>query len=240
MKIKVPLVLLMFALISGSYADARVVMLKQRLATVFPAEMIPDEIRPSEMAGFYEAQINGHIFYISEDGRYLINGEVLDLQQQKNLTKTRLSDKRRQLLASLDEDDMIIYGGESYRYTVTVFTDIDCGYCRKLHSQMKQYNGLGIRIRYLAYPRAGINSPSFKKAEAVWCAEDRQKALSLAKTGQQPVYRACDNPVAEQYQLGGQFGVQGTPAIVLDNGELVPGYVPPADLLRMIQSKGLR
>lgn len=237
MKLKALLIFMLFAFVAGSYADATVVMLKQRLATVFPAEIIPDEIQRSEMQGFYEAQINGHIFYISEDGQYLINGEVLDLKQQKNLTKTRISQHRHQLLASLDEDDMIIYGDTASRYTVTVFTDIDCGYCRKLHSQMRAYNGLGIRVRYLAYPRAGLNSASYQKAVAVWCADDRQQALSLAKTGQQPAYQACDNPVAEHLKLGEQFGVQGTPAIVLENGEVVPGYVPPADLLRMLQTK---
>lgn len=227
----------MFMLVAGSNADNQTILLQQRLATVFPAELVPNNFQQAELPGFYEAEINGRVFYISSDGRYLINGEVLDLQQQRNITKTRLQRQRKELLGSLDEADMIIYSPQEYRYTITVFTDIDCGYCRKLHSQIHEYNAMGIRVRYLAYPRSGKDTPSYYKAVSVWCAADRQQALTQAKNGQLPPFHSCDHPVDRHLQLGERFGVKGTPAIILDDGELVPGYVPPVDLLRMLQAR---
>jgi thiol:disulfide interchange protein DsbC len=118
-----------------------------------------------------------------------------------------------------------------------VFTDIDCGYCRKLHSQIKDYDRQGIQIRYLFYPRAGMDSESARKAEAVWCAKDRHQAMSDAKRGKSVSYRRCDNPVREHYLLGQAVGVTGTPALVLENGELIPGYIPPNRLRRLLDEK---
>jgi thiol:disulfide interchange protein DsbC len=116
-----------------------------------------------------------------------------------------------------------------------VFTDIDCGYCRKLHAQMEEYNANGIAINYMAFPRAGIGSRSYEKAVSVWCADDQQAAMTLAKAGSDPDPKQCDNPIAEQYQLGLSMGVSGTPNMMTQSGQLIPGYVPPEQLRERLE-----
>ena len=120
------------------------------------------------------------------------------------------------------------------QHTVTVFTDIDCGYCRKMHSQMAAYNKEGIKIRYLMFPREGVNSDSFNKAVAVWCADDRQDAMTKAKRGEEIARKTCDNPVEAQFELGQKLGVRGTPSMILEDGEMIPGYVPPTQLAQLL------
>ena len=189
-----------------------------------------DDIRRSPIEGLYEVTFGNHIIYVTGDGKYLVQGRITDLETREAITERREQALKKAMLDRLDEKDMIVYGNEDLPYTVTVFTDIDCAYCRRLHREIADYNEAGIRIRYLAYPRAGPGSLSEKKAEAVWCAEDRRKALTLAKEGRKVPFKACDNPVRAQYQLGRDFGIAGTPALVLDDGEVIPGYVPPRRL----------
>ena len=141
------------------------------------------------------------------------------------------------VLSKIDEDRMIVYGPDDAKHTITVFTDIDCGFCRRLHSEMDQYNKQGIAIRYLFYPRAGIGSDSYNKAVSVWCADDRHAAMDAAKAGKDIPSKTCDNPVEAHYELGQQMRVQGTPALVLSDGEIVPGYVPPAKLRRALDER---
>ncbi len=199
------------------------------LAVLIPHLKV-DSVTASPIPGLYEVTFGNHIVYVTEDGKYLVQGRITNLETREPITELRERALKKALLDRLDEKDMIVYGDEDLPYTVTVFTDIDCPYCRKLHSQVDQYNQQGIRIRYLAYPRAGPGSPSEKKAEAVWCAEDRKQAMTLAKSGGEVPYRKCDNPVREQYRLGQDLGITGTPALVLDDGEIIPGYVPPKRL----------
>ena len=199
------------------------------LAVLIPHLKV-DSVTPSPIPGLYEVTFGNHIVYVTEDGKYLVQGRITNLETREPITELRERAFKKALLDRLDEKDMIVYGDEDLPYTVTVFTDIDCPYCRKLHSQVDQYNKEGIRIRYLAYPRAGPGSSSEKKAEAVWCAEDRKQAMTLAKSGGKVPYRKCDNPVREQYRLGQDLGITGTPALVLDDGEIIPGYVPPKQL----------
>jgi len=196
-----------------------------------------EDIAPSPVAGLYEVMVGARLFYVSADGRYLLSGRLVDLESGKDLTEERVAKARKAMVDAVGEDQMIVYGSDESRHTVTVFTDIDCGYCRKLHSQMKGYNGLGIRIRYLFYPRAGLGSDSARKAVAVWCAEDRRKAMDAAKQGKEVPFRECENPVAEHYMLGQLVGISGTPALVLENGELIPGYLPPARLRALLDEK---
>jgi len=120
---------------------------------------------------------------------------------------------------------------------VTVFTDVSCGYCRKLHSQIADYNKLGITVRYLAFPRAGVPSANADEMQAIWCAKDPLKAMTEAKAGKKVSAASCDAKIAEQYQLGNSFGVNGTPAIVLEDGNMIPGYQPPEDLLRTLEAR---
>ena len=132
---------------------------------------------------------------------------------------------------------MIVFGPDDAKYTITAFTDVDCGYCRKLHSEMDKYNANGIRIRYMAYPRAGLNSESYNKMVSVWCADDRKAAMNIAKTGASIPPKTCDNPIAEQYALGQAMRIQGTPALILDDGDVLPGYVPADKLVKLLEHR---
>ncbi len=193
------------------------------------------EIRPSDAPGLFEVVIGSQIVYVSGDGRYLLQGPLIDLREQKNLTKPRLKKLKADAIAALDETQMVIFGPKDAKHTITVFTDIDCGYCRKLHSEIDQYNDRGIRVRYLFYPRAGIGSSSYDKAVSVWCADDRKQAMTRAKAGRPIEKRDCSNPVKADLALGERMGVTGTPAIVLEDGEMVPGYVPADRLLSILE-----
>ena len=153
------------------------------------------------------------------------------------ITENRLSELKVAALAAVGEDQMIIYGPEDAKDTVTVFTDIDCGFCRKLHSEMAKYNDEGIRIRYLFYPRAGIGSESYNKAVSVWCAEDRKAAMDKAKAGGEVERKTCENPVEAHYELGQTMRLSGTPALILEDGEMVPGFVPPDKLRKALDQR---
>lgn len=194
----------------------------------------PNDILDSPIPGVYQVSIPPRVYYASADGRYVINGDLYDAVANKNLSQGVRNQSTVETINAINEDSMIIFGKKSSKHTVTVFTDIDCGYCRKLHHEVKKYNDLGIRVRYMAYPRAGIGSSAFKKAEAVWCSKDRAKAMTDAKNGVVVSSENCANPVREQFELGNALGIRGTPAIILENGELIPGYAPAAQLLQTI------
>ncbi len=196
-----------------------------------------DSIEASPVPGLYEVLIGARLYYVSADGRYFIQGKMTDIETGVDLTETKVSAARKKLIDNVGEDKMIVFGKGDEKHTINVFTDIDCGYCRKLHSQIDEYNDKGIRVRYLFYPRAGVNSESGRKAVSVWCADDRKKALSEAKQGKALAQKNCSNPVADEYALGKVVGVTGTPALVLENGELIPGYIPPARLRRLLDAK---
>jgi len=191
---------------------------------------------PAPVPGLYEVTVGPDILYVTQDGRYLIQGNIIDLETRANLTAPRAAQAASNALEKVGEENMVIYEPKETKHTVTVFTDIDCGYCRKLHSEMDQYLAHGIRVRYLFYPRAGIKSESARKAVAVWCADDRNTAMTLAKSGQPIEMKDCENPVSDHYSLGEQMGIRGTPAIVLTSGERLPGYVP-ADRLNQYLSQ---
>jgi thiol:disulfide interchange protein DsbC len=144
---------------------------------------------------------------------------------------------RKAALDKIGEQDMIVFKAPNSKYTVSVFTDIDCGYCRKLHSEIDQYLAQGITVRYLFFPRAGKGSESYNKAVAVWCAADKNKALTAAKKGDAFDIKSCDNPVDKHMQLGEDFGMTGTPMIVTAKGNILPGYVPAAQLAKVLASE---
>jgi thiol:disulfide interchange protein DsbC len=188
----------------------------------------PEELRATAVAGIYELTRGADIVYVTADGKYAFTGDLVELASNSNLTEQHRRELRAKAVATFPEDAMLIFGPKDPKYTVTVFTDVDCPYCRKLHSQIGDYNRLGIRVRYLLYPRTGPNTQSWTKAEQVWCSPDRNAALTLAKLGQELKSKPCaNNPVARSYALGQDFSLEGTPAIIMPNGELLPGYVPP-------------
>jgi thiol:disulfide interchange protein DsbC len=194
-----------------------------------------EELRPSAVPGIYELAQGADIAYVTADGKYAFSGDLLDLATQDNLTETRRRQMRAELIGAIPESEMLVFGPSEPKYTVTVFTDVDCGYCRQLHSQIADYNRLGIRVRYLFYPRTGPNTESWTKAEEVWCSGNRNEALTQAKRGVALDAKVCpNNPVAKHYALGRKFDLGGTPAIVLASGELIAGYVSPRELVHRL------
>lgn len=189
-----------------------------------------ENVRSTPANGLYELQAGNQIFYITQDGKYLLTGHMLDMTTKENLTDTRMKGIRLDAIKSVSDDQLISFKAEDEKHQVTVFTDIDCGYCRKLHSELDGYNELGISINYLFFPRTGLGSESYNKAVSVWCNEDRHTALTKAKAGESLPVKNCNNPVADHYQLGTEMGVTGTPYIVTEQGDLLPGYLPPAKL----------
>lgn len=197
-------------------------------------------VSDTPIKGVKEVMVDGgrgsEILYLSDDGKYIINGTLFDIENRVDLTDQKKSVIRKELLAGMGDSERINFYPENMEHHVTVFTDIDCGYCRKLHAEMQQYNELGIGISYLFFPRAGLQSGSFDKAVNVWCAADQQQAMTMAKAGEPVTAKSCDNPIAEHYSAGVSSGVSGTPALVLDNGMLMPGYLPPAQLKQRLES----
>jgi thiol:disulfide interchange protein DsbC len=195
-----------------------------------------EDVRPSAIEGLYEVAIGSQIVYVTGDRKYLFKGDIVDLETNKSLTEARRSGLRLNEMGQLQEAQMVIFGPEDAAHTITVFTDIDCTYCRKLHREIDQINARDIRVRYVFYPRFGPGSESWAKADAVWCSEDRQSALTRAKNGEDVEAETCSTPVAEHYALGNKIGVRGTPAILMEDGELLPGYVPAAELAKYLET----
>jgi len=188
--------------------------------------------------GLYEVDAGATIWYITADGRFLIDGDVFDVDKRVNLSDAKREKARVKAINAIGEDQMIVFSPQGKAdYTVSVFTDVDCGYCRKLHREIKQYTDAGIKIRYLSYPRAGVNSSAYKKAVAAWCADDRKAALTLAKQGQPIEMKTCANPVKKHMALGESLGLTGTPTLVLEDGQMIPGYVPASKLRQMLDAK---
>ena len=188
----------------------------------------PEELRATAIPGIWELTRGADIVYVTADGKYAFTGDMVELASDKNLTEQHRRELRVKAIGNFPESEMLIFGPKDPKYTVTVFTDVDCPYCRKLHSQIATYNRLGIRVRYVLYPRTGPNTESWTKAEQVWCSSDRNDALTRAKLGEQLKTKPCaDNPVARSYALGQEFALEGTPAIIMPSGEMLPGYVPP-------------
>lgn len=195
-----------------------------------------EELRPSPITGMYELMRGTDVAYVSTDGKYVIAGDLYELASNDNLSETRRRDVRLKMLAGVPESEMLVFAPREPKHTITVFTDVDCGYCRKLHSQIGEYNRLGIRVRYLLYPRSGPNSESWDKAVEVWCSPRRNEALTRAKRGDELDVKPCGkSPVERHYELGQAFAIRGTPAIILSDGEILPGYVPPAVLAQHLK-----
>ena len=196
----------------------------------------PEDLHATPIPGVYELLRGADAAYVSSDGRYAIIGDMYETGTNNDLTESRRRDLRLKMLAAIPEAQMVVFGPDNPRHTITVFTDMDCAYCRKLHSQISDYNRLGIRVRYIAYPRTGPNTASWSKAEQVWCSADRKAALTAAKLGKTLPTKVCaDNPVAKEYQLGQDFNLQGTPTIILGNGAMVEGYLAPNDLVQELK-----
>jgi thiol:disulfide interchange protein DsbC len=191
-----------------------------------------NSVSASPLPGVLEVSYDGGVIYVSRDARYAITGSLVDLDTRENLTDNVLAGQRIQILADVPENRMIIYEpADQVKHTITTFTDIDCPFCRKMHREMAEMNALGIRVRYMLFPRAGIPSASYEKAVSVWCAPDQRLAMSRAKAGEIPEKRACENPVAEHMALARRLGLTGTPFTITETGRVIAGYRPAQELL---------
>jgi len=222
-------------LLSGLATAADEQAIEERIRALVP-EVENLAIAETPVPGMMEVRLNNDIIYMSADGRFLMQGRLIDLETKQDLTDSAKSGLRREQIAALDDEDMVSFGPGDSEFELMVFTDTDCGYCRRLHEQIDEYVNAGIQIHYLAFPRAGVGSETYETMVSVWCAEDRQQAITTAKSGGKLPKAECENPVEEQYRLGQSLGVTGTPALLTTNGDLIPGYVPPDQLKQRLQN----
>jgi len=219
------------AAVSGP-ADPRAALLK-----LLPAGAKIEDLKPSPIPGLYEFAQDADVSYLTADGKYFLDGNLYDMHTRENLTEALRTHARVAMIAAVPESEMLIFSPPNPKYTITVFTDVDCQYCRKLHSEMAELNRLGVRVRYMFFPRTGPNTESWRKAEVVWCSANRNDALTRAKLGDAlDMNKTCGpTPVAREYALGESIGVRGTPAIVTESGDYIAGYMPPKELVAQLK-----
>ena len=212
--------------------------IRNKLNSVRP-DLSVSEVKPSVVNGMYEVTVRGGgTLYVSEDAQYFFLGDLYQVLPSGlvNLSEAAKNGAREKMMAEVKSEELFVYSPKGkVKASVAVFTDVDCGYCRKLHMEVPKLNEMGIEVKYLAFPRAGIGSKSYQKIASAWCAKDRNEALTTLKNGKSIDIAVCENnPVAKQYELGGKVGVRGTPAIILENGEMVPGYLPAEELAKQL------
>ena len=232
--IKVLIVSLIGLILSDVNADEAAI--RQAMTKSMPSVKV-DSVKPAVIKGLFEVVVGANIYYVSEDGKYLLQGRLVDVAARKDLTEEKLNVTRKLAIEKMGQANMIVFKPKITKYTVTIFTDIDCGYCRKLHSEIDQYLAQGITIQYLFFPRAGKGSDSYNKAVSVWCAEDRNAALTAAKKDQKLPEKTCDNPIDKHMQLAAEFDVKGTPMIISENGNVYPGYLPAKQLVEALENE---
>lgn len=215
--------------------DATLEEVREQMSARFES-ISPEDVSKSPVDGWFTIQKGSVVAYVSGDGRYLLQGDLIDLESQVNLTEKSRNSARRDLMMSLENERSIVFTPDEVKHTVTVFTDVDCGYCRKLHSEIDQYLDKGIQVRYVLYPRNGPASKAWNTSEEVWCSRDRNAALTAAKLDRSFESAKCDaSIVSDHYMLGRDIGLSGTPAIVLEDGTQIGGYMPPAQLAMRLE-----
>ncbi|RKZ45702.1 MAG: DsbC family protein [Candidatus Parabeggiatoa sp. nov. 3] len=258
---RISMILALLALSSSAFAaDTPTSKAQQQVPSAVTAtakkmfgEEASKKVARSPVAGLYEVIVgNGDVLYISLNGRHIIAGNIFS-RNGKNLTKKRQNElrqednpRRQKAINAVDETEMVVFApkGET-KYTVNVFTDVDCGYCAKFHQERQKLNEGGVKVRYLAFPRAGVDSTTYKKMVSIWCASDQQKAMTDAKERKSLGWVSCSikskknsrKNIKAQLELGQSIGVSGTPAMVLEDGELMPGYVPADKLIPFLEEK---
>lgn len=215
-------------------------LVRQAVLRLAPRAQV-DSIKPAGMPGFYQVIASGRMVYVSADGKYMFNGDLIDLASRSNLSDVAWAAFRKAELAKVPESQRIVFAPANPKYRVTVFTDVNCGYCRALHQHIAEFNKDGIAVEYLAWPREGVTTtagnltPTYKEMVSVWCAADRKAAFTAAKNGRLPKSASCANPVKDEFDLGVKLGVSGTPTIIGQNGMVLGGYLAPDQLLKMLQ-----
>ena len=222
-----------FAAVAGSaFADDAQKKVTDALHAIAPSARI-DSIVSSELPGFQQAIVDGHVLYVSNDGKYLIQGDVINITTHSSLTQTSMAAVRKDVLKKIPSDKMLTFAPPNPKYAVTVFTDVDCPYCRQFHKQIAAYNQWGIAVNYVLFPLA-MHPGADKKAESVWCSKDRNSMYTAAMNGQDPGKKVCENPIAELNAIGMSMGVEGTPAVFMDDGTQIGGYLPPDQLAQKL------
>lgn len=245
------MLLLMMMLIASQLvlaAQTEIEVVKASLKKLIKVD--PDSVKLTQVDGLYEVAYGSKIVYMTKDGNFLIEGDVYDVNKGVNLTENVRQVGRKKVIDSIDQKHVITFApkGGKAKYVITAFTDIDCGYCRKLHKEMKQYNDLGIEMRYVAFPRSGPKTESYYKAIAVWCAKDRNKAMTFAKGGakldqlkgltQVKDPEGCQKAVDSHLAKAREIGITGTPTLFMESGQVIPGYVPAERLIQMLKANG--
>jgi len=217
--------------------DAGVTALRTALLAKMPNLPVKG-ITETPVKGIYEVLYGSQVAYLSQDARYMFDGDLVDLHSSENLTEVRRAEGRLAALAEVGEDQMMVFAPKEVKHTMTVFTDVDCGYCRKLHKEIGVLNKAGVKVRYMLYSRAGVGSDSYNTMVSAWCADDPKAALTTAKLGGKIESRQCDNPVKKHMEVGRALGLRGTPMIVLEDGSLIAGYQPAARLIATLNKIG--
>lgn len=234
MKLKLMAFSVLGALSLNVFADNGVEQrVVEQLRSVFP-KLTVEQIKESHIQGLYEVMLGAEVLYASADGRYIVQGDMIDLKNRRNLSEQQRSKARVKILRDIPKNEIVAFPPAKTKHSVYVFTDISCGYCRRLHRDVEALNQGGIAVNYLAFPRQGAGSANFRDMESVWCAADRTQAMTDAKFGKGVKSAKCANPVAKHFELGQVIGVRGTPAIYLENGQQVGGYLPPEELIKAV------
>jgi thiol:disulfide interchange protein DsbC len=222
-------------------ANAPENIVRQTIQRLVPKAQI-DQVTPAPMPGFYQVIASGHLVYVSADGKYVLNGDLIDAAKGTSLTDDAWANYRKTELAKVPVADRIVFAPKNPKYTVTVFTDVTCPYCRVLHEQIDAFNKEGIAVQYLAWPRSGVvgedgkPTATYNEMVSIWCASDRNDAFTAAKKGHEPKSATCTNPVKDQFDLGLKLGVTGTPAVYTQDGTQIGGYLSPAEMLQAVQA----
>lgn len=225
----------------GLTVTANMVFASEQTVKAQFQKMVPDvvvkEVSKSPINDFYQIQVDsGKVFYMSEDGKYLLQGYLFDLtgKEPKNLTLQTEEKFVASLINNMSKSKMVVFKAKDNqpKTHITIFTDTTCPYCHRLHQEVPMLNANGIEVRYLAFPREGFASRGFDELQKVWCADNKQEAMNqLMQEIPVKSTKKCDSPVVEQYVLGQKIGIRGTPAIILENGQIIPGYQPASQLI---------
>ena len=236
MKFKfVVLSMAMAAIIStNAVSDEAFDRVHDALTSVLPQNLPLNSVIESQISGVYEASIGNQIYYVFEKDGFLIIGDAIDVRSGASLSDKKVEQSVYGVVNSTPPSEMVVFAAADPKRQITVFTDIDCGYCRRFHQEVPQLTAAGMEVRYMAFPRAGVESESYNKIVNVWCSDDPQKAMTDAKSGVILPAASCTNPVADQYRQGVQAGISGTPTLMLDDGTLIGGYVPADELLSRV------
>ena len=235
--LKASLIPLGMMYIVNALADDIPAEITSRLEIILPG-YDTNSVKATPISGLYEFIGDGRVLYISADGRYIVSGNVIDMENKQNLTEQTQRKVTKKVIDDYDVKKMIVFSpAGKTKHTITVFTDVDCPYCSMLHKEVPKLNEAGIAVQYLMYPRAGAGSPTFNKSVSAWCNDDQKKAITVAKEGGTVAEKNCDNPVQEQFDLGQSIGVTGTPTLILESGKILPGFVPAAQLIDLLEGQ---